>query len=102
RTALAENLEAERVRQPVGDAGNRERAGRAGREGGGEDGDVLVFYRLPDVADRAARGVADRRPQGDRAVADYGRKDRAADTGHRAAQELPDVDQGRADVREGP
>ena len=52
------------------------------------------------VADRDAGGVADHRAQGDRTVGYQRGQDAAADAVHRAAEELAEVHQVAADVRE--
>jgi hypothetical protein len=91
RAALAENLEAERVRHPEGNSRNGERAGGAVGERCGERGDVFVLDRLPDVTDRHPGRMPDRSAQRDRPVRDHGLQDRAPHTLHRAAQEFAEV-----------
>ena len=98
RPAFAEHLEAEGVRQAVGDPGDREGADGTAGERRGEGDHVLVLDRLPGLADRDAGGVAHYRPQRDRTVGYQRGQEAAADAVHRTAEELTEVHQVAADV----
>src|SRR6185312_14813684 len=96
----AEELEAQRVGMPHRDAGGGEGRRRARGEGGGEGDEILVLDRFADVAELGRR-VSYGRSERQRALSGGRREGRAAHGRDRPAQELGEIDEVAADVREG-